>query len=231
MRPYTVVDCWCMCPQDGLQCMVLVYELRHCMLGGTRPEAPHSAPRGLLPYEFDHWYRRQQQQQQRQQAGGIEPGPHNTLQVGSVGASCTAGGYMGFGCGGAAFAFMNCVQFLERTMCQRCSCNSDADRSAAQNRFTLPCRCKPFVPSLRALLNFVSCTGPSVRRWAGRHDDPSTAHHGHKAAACVFGVPPHRRTCACAVAARPRGGSGAAFARAQQAVRQGPRHMLRAGDE
>ncbi|KAG2424853.1 hypothetical protein HYH02_015116 [Chlamydomonas schloesseri] len=42
--------------RDGLRCLLAALDKHSCLRGGTAPPGPSpTAPRGLLPYEFDHW--------------------------------------------------------------------------------------------------------------------------------------------------------------------------------
>lgn len=42
--------------RDGLRCLLAAMDKLSCLRGGTAPPGPSpTAPRGLLPHEFDHW--------------------------------------------------------------------------------------------------------------------------------------------------------------------------------
>ncbi len=72
-------------PQD-LQCLVTWYDKHSCLRGGTRPGAPHSAPRGLLPHEFDHWLEGQRRGWRGQGAGQAGAGGRLLAESGAGGA-------------------------------------------------------------------------------------------------------------------------------------------------
>lgn len=61
-----------------LNCLTAFLAKTPCVVGSLRPNSTaHEAPRGLLPFEFDHWLTKQPQEAQ-------EAGPHNTLPLGKA---------------------------------------------------------------------------------------------------------------------------------------------------
>ncbi|KXZ54479.1 hypothetical protein GPECTOR_4g544 [Gonium pectorale] len=65
--------------KDGLRCLVAAADKLSCLRGGTRPGAASSAPRGLLPHEFDHWLAAGRRAG-GQAAAALDPSPANTVQ-------------------------------------------------------------------------------------------------------------------------------------------------------
>ncbi|GIM07209.1 hypothetical protein Vretimale_11418, partial [Volvox reticuliferus] len=77
--------------KDGLRCLVASVDKLSCVRGGTRPGAPASAPRGLLPHEFDHWLATARKADTTHV--DLDPTPKNTLQdiLQRLGGSTAAG--------------------------------------------------------------------------------------------------------------------------------------------